>query len=208
MKVKKLLLATLFTHLLFTSALGQSELFLRHTRKEGKVRRINLDDKFEIRTKDTTYTSVIFEFTDSTILIPTQVRTGKDSVHTYAYSYKVYSKSNVFQVGEVKDTTVVKKTVVPLYRSGTLEIPFSDILMIKKGWFKNSRWLSPFGWMVIGSVLGVALLPVAAIDDGKEGVREWAVFEGVLLGVSLPAIFIGTRKTKYDLQKRWALEAR
>ncbi len=208
MKVKKLLLAALFTHLLFASALGQSELFLRHMRKEGKIRRINLDDKFEIRTKDTTYTSVIFEFTDSTILIPTQVRTGKDSVHTYTYSYKVYSKSNAFQVGEVKDTTVVKKTVVPLYRSGTLEIPFSDILMIKKGWFKNSRWLSPFGWMVIGSVLGVALLPVAAIDDGKEGVREWAVFEGVLLGVSLPAIFIGTRKTKYDLQKKWALEAR
>jgi hypothetical protein len=62
--------------------------------------------------------------------------------------------------------------------------------------------------VMVGSVLGVALLPVAAIDEGKKGVREWAQFEGVLLAVSVPPLLIGTRQTKYDLRKKWKLVAR
>jgi hypothetical protein len=54
--------------------------------------------------------------------------------------------------------------------------------------------------------MGVVLLPVTAIDKGSEGIKEWAVFESILIGISVPPIFIGTRKTKYDLKNKWTLK--
>lgn len=119
MMINKLLFIGLFASLSLTSVMGQSELFLQHRRKEGKIRRINIGDEFEIKTRDTTYVCAIVGFTDSTISVPTWHRTGRDTVYTYTYSYQVFSKSNLFQLGEARDTTVVKRTVVPLYRSGS-----------------------------------------------------------------------------------------
>jgi hypothetical protein len=85
-------------------------------------------------------------------------------------------------------------------------ILFSDIKTLKKDWFKNRKWLEPFGWLAIGAAMGAVLLPVGAIDKGAEGVKEWAAFEAVLVGISIPPIFIGTRKTKYDLKNKWTLK--
>jgi hypothetical protein len=101
---------------------------------------------------------------------------------------------------------VVTRRVVPLYRDDTTAIRFTDIKALKKDWFKNRRWMEPFGWILIGPVLGVAMLPIAAIDGGSKAVKEWAIFEGVLLGIAGPPIFIGTRKTKYNLTKKWSME--
>ncbi|MBT1696396.1 hypothetical protein KK083_05885 [Fulvivirgaceae bacterium PWU4] len=140
-------------------------------------------------------------------MIPVRIKTGKDTVYSYTYTQKVYPKSRFFPVGHAKDTTITLKTVAPLYRDDTTAIAFSEIQMIKKDWFKNRQWLQPFGWILIGPVVGVALLPAAAIDDGKEGVKNWAEFEGILLGIAGPPIFVGTRKTKYDLRKKWELKA-
>jgi hypothetical protein len=53
--------------------------------------------------------------------------------------------------------------------------------------------------------MGVVLLPVAAIDKRAKGVKEWAAFEALLIGICGPPIFIGTRRTKYDLEKKWTL---
>lgn len=140
-------------------------------------------------------------------MIPVRIKTGKDTVYSYTYTQKVYPKSRFFPVGHAKDTTITLKTVAPLYRDDTTAIAFSEIRMIKKDWFKNKQWLQPFGWILIGPAIGVVLLPAAAIDDGKEGVKDWAVFEGTLLGIAGPPIFVGTRKTKYDLRKKWELKA-
>jgi hypothetical protein len=208
MTIIRIFYILLFFHLQLTSVMGQSELFLRNKRNENKVKKINLEREFEIKTNDTTYIATIIGFTDSTILIPTRQRTDKDTVYIHTYTYKRYSKSTFFQIGEARDTTVVNKTVVPLYRPDTTEIHFSNIVMMRKDWFKSRRWLEPFGWIAVGSILGVALLPVAAIDEGKDGVREWAQFEAIQLGVALPPIFIGTRRSKYDLNKKWTLETK
>jgi hypothetical protein len=188
-----------------TSLMGQSELILRHKRKQKKTKKIDLDREFQIRTVDTVYFAKVIAFTDSTILIPTRKRTGKDTVYISTHTYRKYSKSTFLQIGEASDTTIENRTIIPLYRSDTTEIRFADIKMLKTGWFKSTKWLEPFGWVLVGSALGVVWLPVAAIDEGVQGVQEWAAFEGVLLGIALPPIFIGSRNMRYDLNKRWIL---
>ena len=45
-----------------------------------------------------------------------------------------------------------------------------------------------------------------AIDKGNKGLKDWAVFEAVLIGISGPPLLIGTRKSKYDLKKKWTLK--
>jgi len=184
---------------------AQRQLTLQHRWKSQRTKVIKLDRIFQIQTADTAYFSNIIGFTDSTILIPIRTPTGKDSVYVRSYHYQKYSKNSP---GFGKDTTIVNRTVVPLYRSDTLVIAFTEILWLKKDWFNDTRWLEPFGWVLAGSILGVAMLPVAAIDEGAEGVRNWASFEAVLLAVALPPIFIGSRRTKYDLKKKWKLMTR
>lgn len=197
----------LFFLLQSTAVKAQSKLVLQHKRKSHRVKTLDLGRVYQIRTIDTTYATRIIGFTDSIVMIPVRIKTGKDTVYIHTYTSKVYPKHNFFPIGHAKDTTITLRTVVPLYRDDTTAIAFSEIQMIKKDWFKNRQWLAPFGWILIGPVIGTVLLPAAAIDEGKEGVKNWAEFEGILLGVSVPPIFVGTRKTKYDLSKKWELRA-
>ncbi|MES2838278.1 MAG: hypothetical protein V4667_12185 [Bacteroidota bacterium] len=175
--------------------MGQNKLFLDHKSKSSKKKYLNLDREFYIKTKDTTYSyKKIIGFTDSTILIPTWTKTGKDTIYTYTY-----------KISKSKDTNYTQ--VRPRYKQDTIVILFSKIQSIKKDWFKNRHWLEPFGYLAIGGVIGVVFLPIAAIDKGAEGVKEWAIFEGIIVAICAPPIFIGTRKTKYDLNKKWTLKA-
>jgi hypothetical protein len=208
MIIRAAALLILFVCLQLHSAAGQSKLILKHKRKGNKVKTIDLDRDFEIHTNDTAYFTRIIGFTDSTILIPIKKRTGKDSIYIRKSAYTKYSKSTFFQIGEPRIVITVDSTVIPLYRADTTVIRFSEVLMMKKNWFKSRRWIEPFAWLIPCSVLGVVVLPVAAIDDGSRGVRDWAIAEAVMLGIALPPIFIGSRKTKYDLIKKWTLETR
>ncbi len=174
--------------------MGQDKLILEHRTKPTKKKHLDLDRDYYIKTSDTTYSSKkIVNFNDSTISITISIKTDKDT--TYSYSYNI-SKS--------KDTTITY--IEPIYREDTVLIAFSKVQMLKKDWFKSRRWLEPFAWIGVGAVLGVAMLPVAAIDKGNEGVKEWALVEAILIGIAAPPIFIGTRKTKYDLENKWILK--
>lgn len=197
-----LLLITLMT--LHIGVMAQ-KLILQHKR-EQKTKLLNLDQEFDLKTIDTTfYFKKIIAFNDSMLFILTERKIGQDTVNGITYTRTTYSKSNFLSLGEPKDTLITERRISPIYRTDTTTILFSEIKTIKKDWFEKRAWLEPFGWIAIGSILSVGLLPVAAIDDGKEGVREWAAFQGVLWAVSLPPIFIGTRKTKYNLSKKWKL---
>lgn len=176
-----------------TNVVGQNKLFLEHKSKLGKKKYLDLSREYHIQTIDTAYSyKKIVAFTDSTISITTWTKTDRDTLYFYSYS-----------ISNIKDTTYSQTQ--PIYKLDTIAIAFTDIKTLKKDWFKNRKWLEPFGWVAVGAVLGVAMLPVAVIDKGKEGFKEWAVFETVLIGISIPPIFIGTRKTKYDLKKKWKL---
>ena len=174
---------------------GQNRLVLEHKSKPSKKKYLDLDREYHIKTNDTTYPyKKIVSFNDTTILITTWTKTNRDT--TYSYSHKVT---------KTRDTTYTYAQ--PIYKQDTIIISFADFQTLKKDWFNNRKWLEPFGWLAIGAAMGVVLLPIAAIDKGAEGVREWAVFEAILIGISAPPIFIGTRKTKYDFSKKWTLKS-
>jgi len=77
--------------------------------------------------------------------------------------------------------------------------------MLQKDWFENRKWLTPFAQFGICAVLGILGLLVVIIDK-EVMVKEWAIFEAFLIGISAPPIFIETRKIKYDLVKKWTLK--
>lgn len=174
--------------------LGQDKLLLQHKSKPSKKKYLDLGRRFDIVTNDTLYIfKEIVAFSDTTISITKSTKTDKDT--TYYYSHPL---------SETKDTNY--SVTIPLYRQDTVTILFSQIRKIKKDWFKSIRWLEPFGYMALGAGLAVVLLPVAAIDKGAEGVKEWAAFEGMLLAICAPPIFIGTRQNIYNLDKKWTLK--
>jgi hypothetical protein len=181
-----------FFLLSLTPAFGQGRLILEHRKKIDKIKYIDLDRQYYVQTIDTSYYSKIVGFTDTTLSIIGWVKTNRDTTYTY------------FQTRKGKDTSYT--IVRPIYKPDTVYILFTDVKALKKDWFKNTGWLRLPAWFAAGAVMAIVLLPVAAIDKGKEGVKNWAAFEGLLIGLSVPPLFLGTRKTKYDLTKKWALK--
>ena len=201
--MKRQLAIITFLLLGFTCVFGQEKLALEHRKKANKIKYIKLDREYCIQTTDTTYCSKIIDFTDTSLSITGWVKTGKDTtilVQTRRDPSHIYFRKR----SKMKDTSYT--VVRPLYKLDTIKLLFIQIQAVKKDWFKNTGWLRPFGWLAAGAALGVVLLPIAAIDEGKDGVEDWAAFEGMLIGLSAPPLFIGTRKTTYDLTKKWTLK--
>lgn len=181
------------TLLLFSlTFFGQSKLILQHKTKTNKKKYLDLSRAYYIKTIDTSYNEKIVAFTDTTLSIKGRIKTGQDTTYTYSTFYN-----------NRETTQTIKR---PLYKEDIIIISFSNLQMLKKDWLKKRDWVQPFAWFGIGAVLGVVLLPVAAIDKGEEGVREWAIFEGILVGISAPPIILATGKTKYDLTKDWTIK--
>jgi hypothetical protein len=99
------------------------------------------------------------------------------------------------------DSTITIDT----YKNPTV-ISCTDLQYIKKDWFRDRSWLEPFAWFGICAIMAVPLLPVAAIEDGEAGVNQWFKGEGILCAITVPPLILGTRTTKYDLQKKWQIE--
>lgn len=190
MRNKTLFILTLLSFSLTLSA--QNKLILQHKNKSNKKKYLDLSRHYHIKTIDTSYYEKIVAFTDTSLSIKGWVKTGKDTTYTYSTFY-----------GNKETTHTVTRH---LYKEDTLIILLSDLQMLKKNWLKRRNWLQPFAWVGIGAALGVVFLPIAAIDQGEEGVKNWAVFEGILVGISGPAILLATGKTKYDLTKDWKIK--
>jgi hypothetical protein len=158
--------------------------------------------------RSTTQHTIMDELPASPIRHSCYLSEKEDSVYTTTRTFREYWKNLSTGKYEVEDTAVIVTSVVPVYKPDTITISFGDIKVMRKGWFKGDRWLEPFGWVIVGCVVGVAALPVAAIEDGKRGVRDWATAEGVALGVSIPIVLLGNGETKYNLTKKWSLKAR
>ena len=206
MKTKTLLLAPILFSLQVVFVNAQ-ELIFQHRTKVHRTKRVSLTREYGFQINDTTYYyGRIVGFTDSTLLLP--IRKKEDSVYTTTRTSREYWRNPSTGKYEAEDTTVIVTSVVPIYKSDTITISFADIKVMRKGWFKSDRWLEPFGWVIVGCVVGVVALPVAAIEDGKRGVRDWATAEAVALGVSIPIILLGNGATKYNLTEKWSLTAR
>lgn len=177
-----------------TKVFGQNKFYLEHKCKPGKTKFLDLERIDFIKTYNSTYRQKrIVGFTDSTISITERIKTEKDTI--YSYTYKINYTNNF-------KTTTYKQ---PIYRTDTIIIAFADIHLLKKDWFNNRVWLTPFAMVAFGAALGIVALPFA-LGNGSERFKNWVEFETILIGVSAPPIFIGSRKSRYDLKNKWNLK--
>ncbi|TKB96269.1 hypothetical protein [Pedobacter cryophilus] len=180
-------LLTTILLLIGTFAFGQDRIILQKKNNPNKHKILNDKTEYIIKTVNASYKSTIATYTDSTLTVTTFGKTGKDTIYKYNQGLKEINKLR------------------PLYARNTIVIPFKEIQYIKKDLFNNRKWLEPFGYIGLGAGLGLVLLPVVAIDKGAAGVKEWVTFELILLAVSVPPIFIGTRKVTYNLKDKWVI---
>ncbi len=139
------------------------------------------------------YNGSILSTTDSSIRLSRYYKTGKDSFYT-----KKVRVSNRHKEG-------LKLKKLPLYARDTMELLLKDILIIKKPWINKRGWMLIPAYLLGGAVLALPLLPVAAITKGRAGVRNWLLFEGLMVGIAGPSLFIGTRSKKYVIGEKWKL---
>ena len=139
------------------------------------------------------YNGEIIAATDTSFRLERFYKNGKDSSYT----------KNVRFSKRHPEGLKVKK--LPLYTRDTVELLLKDILMVRKPWFNNRGWMLIPAYLLGGAILAVPLLPVAAIAGGRDGVRNWLRFEALLLGISGPSLFIGTRHRKFALGEKWEL---
>lgn len=173
---------------------AQNKLVLQHKNRPNKKKSLDLEYQYRINTRDTSFADTpIISFTDSSLSVEARVKTGK-----------IHTENRLGKTRDKRDTLYTVSWQVT--RLDTVEILFSDIKIIRKAWFKKRGWLKPFGMLAFGAVGSVILLPVAIIDEGREGLKGWARFEAILIGITAPPIFIGTRSTKYNLEKKWVLK--
>jgi hypothetical protein len=90
-----------------------------------------------------------------------------------------------------------------VWTEDTVQILFRDIVYLEKDLFRSRRWLEPFGYFAIGGVLALGLSPIVAIAEGPQDGIECLKVGGAILGITVPIIFVGTRKVKYDMQTKW-----
>jgi len=171
---------------------GQEPLVLQHRKKVNRYKKLYLDREYTFKTTDTTYDSEILSFSDTTVTITRWIPGTETEI--------VHYEDHRGKRGKDEMRTIRK------YIDDTLALPNSQILYIKKDWFKNREWLAPFGYLAFAGVLGVIGLPVAAIVNGKKGVNDLLRFDVIVIAISAPPIFLGTRSTKYNLKKKWKIK--
>lgn len=193
MKKPVLLLLTLLFLCCSENMIAQVQPVLVNQHRPSK--RITLKKEWDVSyiTAKGNYNGQVLSGTDSSLRISRYYYSGKDSFYT--------NKVRISR--RHKDGMKTKK--MKIYIRDTADILLKDILMIKKPWINKRGWLLLPAYMAGGAVLAIPLLPVAAISNGSAGVRNWLQFEALLVGISGPSIFMGTRNKKYILGEKWKL---
>jgi hypothetical protein len=100
-------------------------------------------------------------------------------------------------------------STLKLYKGkDSIQLLISDIKEIKEKRYKNTDWMEPFAMLVIVGGLGILAFPYAAVTGV---IVDWLVFEGIILGISLPPVLIGNKlsdskaEKKYDLKTVWKI---
>jgi len=182
------LLLILFTR----AAFGQKSIFLEKS-KNGKVKELYNDRQYRFSTKDTSIWSTIESFTDSSLTVKIVYNAGRDS----SLLIRHYDNS----------TDTIVKSRFPVYKTKTIALNYSDITSVKIPVFNNRRWLEPFGYGFLITLMSAVLIPMVAIQDGSEGVVDILKFQAFLMTICAPPVFIGTRNIKYNLEEKWKIKA-
>jgi len=174
------------------AAFGQNSIFLEKS-KNGKVKELYSDHQYRFSTKDTSIWSTVESFTDSSLTVKIVYNAGCDS------------SLLIRHYGNKTDTIV--KSRYPVYKSKTIALNYSDITSVKIPVFNNRRWLEPFGYGFLITLMSAVLIPMVAIQDGSEGVVDILKFQAFIMAICAPPVFIGTRNIKYNLEEKWKIKA-
>lgn len=177
----------------YISLSAQSVMKLANQRRPSKVKLLKNDRDTYFITATGKYNGEIISGTDSSFQLKRYYKNGKDS----SYNKKVRVSRRHPEGLKVKH--------LALYTTDTVNLLLKDILIVRKPWFNNRGWMLLPAYFLGGAILAVPLLPVAAITKGSAGVRNWLQFEAVLLGLSGPSLFIGTRHRKFAIGEKWKL---
>ena len=178
-------------------AQSSARLALQSTRHPHQFKKLPLNYEYTLQmVNDTFYSVKILDYSDTELKLFGRTKTGRDSLFRESFRDKATKKW--------KDSLVLS----PIYHDDTFHVAISDIRMIRRDWFRNRGWMLPFAYFAGGALLGIVLAPVALINKGKQGLHDWLAFEAVLIGLSGPTLFIGSREHKYDLQQKWKLVVR
>ncbi len=182
-------LALFISLLISTFSFSQQSIFLQKISNHKKIKVLDLDREYNIKTTDNIFCSKILDVTDSSLILIGQVPTGKDSLLVQKY----FSKPS-------------DSTIVHLSKTDTINILFTRIQYIRKAWFKNNKWVEyPVSFFSIPAILGLVGLPIAAIVLNNEDFKTYAITEGVLIGATLIPIIIGNGGRKFDTQRTWKI---
>ena len=189
---KLILLLFLFT-LTSTGLDAQRTISLINQHRPSKKITLKNDRDTYFITATGKYNGEIISGTDSSFQLSRYYKSGKDSQYT-----KKVRISRRHPEG-------LKIKKLPLYTRDTVQLFLKDILIVRKPWINKRGWMLIPAYLLGGAVLAIPLLPVAAIMKGSAGVRNWLQFEALLLGLSGPSLFIGTRHKKYVVGEKWKL---
>jgi hypothetical protein len=148
------------------------------------MKMLPLYKKYTIRTTDTIIHTTVVGVNDSALKV-TKFARGTDSVMVV----KTYPNVNA-------NDTIYYKTG----RYDTVAIAFKNIRAMEKDLFDNRKWLDPIIWVMIGGGIG-ALSAIATKET--IGANEGMGFAAGLVFITVPVIFIGTRKTTLDMERVW-----
>lgn len=152
----------------------------------------------------------IITYSQDELVLQSKLKTQKTRKLNPDRNYTIKTKdtlyfSKIISHSETELSVIRTRRLDLNWITDTIQILHADIEYLEKDWFKSRNWLVPSMYCAMFSVAAVIFLPIAAIDNGKEGVKEWLTFETILISLSYPALFIGTRSTKFDLKNEWII---
>ena len=172
---------------------AQTKLILERAGQKERVKYLDPNKEYIIETRDTTYLAIkIQSFTQSTLtfLVCTCVPTGRDTIQQVTIRKKIHT----IKVPQISQDTVA------------VTVPFSEIRSISKFWFEDRTWVLKVLGGTVGATLAILIIiPIEALDPDPPTVGQLLIVEAAILAVTIPTMWIGTRKTKYDLTRKWVL---
>jgi hypothetical protein len=165
---------------------GQNYFLIKRKNDSKHTKILYFDHLYTIKTIDTTYFSEIINASDSTLTITIDVKRA-DSMMVISQKSK----------GAKYDTSYTH------WQVDTIQVYHRDIQHLEKDLLRNRRWLDPIFWTMVGGGIGV-LVAQSTIHSGNKSRLDGIGFAGGFVGITVPLIFICTRKTKFDMINKWS----
>ncbi|TSJ47950.1 hypothetical protein [Fluviicola chungangensis] len=128
---------------------------------------------------------------------------------TYAVTVTTtLGKFDYCQLGVLNDTSLTirsRKWVGQTYSDTTFMIPIHQVIKLEYDKMNRRKLALPATLAGMGGAVGLIALPIEAAKGNRESVASGAIVLGSLEAICLSIMYIGTRKTSYELGHKWIL---